>query len=238
MSEIFEVNKSKHGKDNNLEKEGIKLFREKRFKEALEIFRSLYKSDPKSTEYNYYVGLTLLNLGHYEASLNHLLHTARNSNQYFHKIHSNILVGYIYTLMNEYKLAENHFREVLKINPQSITAYLAISYVFQKTGRYDQSIIYLKKAIEIDPENPRVLNALAYVYAEIGINLNEAARMARKAASMEPDSAEIRDTLAWIYYKKGEIIQAYNEIKKAMELLPNNPEILEHYKEITSKLNT
>lgn len=236
MDEIFEDTKKTSGRELKIS-EGISLFREKKFKEAFEIFKELYRFDPKNAEYNYYIGLTYLNLGDIEKALNHLLHTTRSSSQYFHLIHANMLVGYIYTLMKEYKLAENHFREVLKVNPQSVTAYVAISYVFEKTGRYDQSIIYLKKALEIDSENPRVMNALSYLYSEVGINLSEAARMARKAASIDPDSPEIRDTLAWVYYKKGEIIQAYNEIRKAMELLPDNPEIIKHYKEISSKLN-
>lgn len=214
----------------------IKLFKEKKFQEALEIFKEIQKSEPYNYEYNYYVGLTYVNLGYFDIGLNYLLHSAKDNNNYYINIHSNMICGYIYTLREEYKLAEHCFREVLKINPESITALVALAYVFEKTGRYDQSIIYLKKALEIDPENPRALNALAYVYAEREINLQEAIKLARKAISKQPDSPEILDTLAWAYYKKGEYIQALNEIKKAIQLMPNNEEIQKHYKEILSKV--
>lgn len=217
-------------------KEAIELFKKKNFKQALEIFKELQKSDPYNYEYNYYLGLTYANLGYFELALNYLLHSSRSPKNYYIVIHSNMICGYIYTLRQEYKLAENCFREVLKINPESITALVAIAYVFEKTGRYDQSIIYLKKAMEIDPENPRVLNALAYIYAEREINISEAVRLARKAISKQPDSPEILDTLAWVYFKKGEYIQALNEIKKAIKLLPNNEEIQKHYQEILSKI--
>ncbi|MEN2997968.1 MAG: tetratricopeptide repeat protein [Brevinematia bacterium] len=220
----------------SLVSEGIKLFRNKKFKEALETFRKVYKSDPTNYEYNYYLGLTLINLGHYELALNYLLYSSKDNENYYISIHSNMLCGYLYTLRQEYKLAENCFREVLKINPESVTALVAIAYVFEKSGRYDQSIIYLKKAMEVDPENPRVLNALAYVYSEREINLTEAVRLARKALAKQPNSPEILDTLAWAYFKKGEYIQALNEIKKAMEILPENEEIQKHYWEILEKI--
>ncbi|MCS7298453.1 MAG: tetratricopeptide repeat protein [Spirochaetia bacterium] len=225
-------------KNSNVPKvqKAFELFKNKKFKEALEIFRDLYSKNSTNYEYNYYLGLTYANLGYFDVALNHLLYASKTNKNYYISIHSNMICGYIYTLREEYKLAENCFREVLKINSQSISALVAIAYVFEKTNRYDQSIIYLKRALEIDPDNPRVLNALAYVYAEREINLSDAVRLARKAVSHQPDSPEIRDTLAWAYYKKGEYIQAMNEIKKAMELLPNNEEILKHYKEISSKL--
>ncbi|MCX8029581.1 MAG: tetratricopeptide repeat protein [Brevinematales bacterium] len=217
-------------------REAIELFKKKNFKDALELFKELLKRNPDNYEYNYYVGLTYANLGYFDLALNYLLHSARTNKNYYISIHSNMVCGYIYTLRKEYKLAENCFREVLKINPQSVSALVAIAYVFEKSNRYDQSIIYLKKAMEIDDSNPRVLNALAYIYAEKGINLTEAVRLARKALSQEPDSPEIRDTMAWVYYKRGEYYQALSEIKKAIELLPNNAEIQYHYKEILSKI--
>ncbi|MFN4244671.1 MAG: tetratricopeptide repeat protein [Brevinematia bacterium] len=217
-------------------KEGILLFEKKKFKEALEIFMQLHKSNPYNYEYNYYLGLTYVNLGYFDLALNYLLYSSKDNKNYYISVHSNMICGYIYTLRKEYKLAENCFREVLKVNPESVTAMVALAYVFEKTNRYDQSIVYLKKAMEIDPENPRVLNALAYVYAEKEINLSEAVRLSRKAISKKPDSPEILDTLAWVYYKKGEYIQALNEIKKALKLLPNNEEIQKHYKEILSKV--
>ena len=235
MNAMEEVVQSKR-KEPELIERAISLFKMRRYKESLELFKEVYKTNPKDSEYNYYIGLTYLNLKNYDAALNHLLYSSNDTSSYFVALRSNMLCGYIYTLKKEYKLAENSFREVLKINPQSVSALLAISHVFEKTGRYDQSLIYLKKAMDIEPENPKILNALAYIYAEIGVNLAEAVRLARKAISLDPDSPEIRDTLAWIYYKKGEIIQAYNEIKQAIKFMPDNEEIQNHYKEISSKL--
>lgn len=222
-------------KRNNKVNQGIQLFKAKKFREALEIFKELHKSEPYNYEYNYYVGLTYVNLGYFDVGLQYLSYSAKDNKNYYISIHSNMLCGYIHTLREEYKLAENCFREVLKINPESITALVALAYVFEKSGRYDQSIIYLKKALEIDPESPRALNALAYIYAEREINLSEAVKLARKAISKQPNSPEILDTLAWVYYKKGEYIQALNEIKKAMEILPENEEIQKHYKQILEK---
>lgn len=217
-------------------RKGVDFFRLGKFKEALEIFLELYKSNPKSYEYAYYVGITYANLGNYDLALNYLLYATKDNLNYYRFVNSNMVCGYIYTIKGEYKLAENSFREVLKINPNSISALLALSYVFQKTKRYDQSLIYLKKAFEIDSENPRVLNALAYIYAELGINLSDALRYARKAVAIK-DEPEFRDTLAWVYYKRGNYVEAYEEIKKVIQRLPDNPEVLEHYNEIAKRLN-
>lgn len=52
-----------------------------------------------------------------------------------------------------------------------------------------------------------------------------------------PDSPAYLDSLGWGYYKKGNYTEAEKLIKKALEKMPDDPVLNEHYADILLKLN-
>jgi len=65
----------------------------------------------------------------------------------------------------------------------------------------------LERAFTIDPDNANLNNDLGYQYADLGIHLEKAERMIRKALMEEPNPAYL-DSLAWVLYKQGKFDQA------------------------------
>ena len=86
----------------------------------------------------------------------------------------------------------------------------------------------MKKTIALDPEHASALNYLGYTYADLGINLDEAEALIKKALSIKPDDGYITDSLGWVYFKKGQYAEAIEWLKKAALLTPEDPVILEH----------
>ena len=45
---------------------------------------------------------------------------------------------------------------------------------------------------------------------------------------MKPDDGYITDSLGWVYFKRGQYTQALKWLNKAVQLVPDDPTILEH----------
>jgi tetratricopeptide (TPR) repeat protein len=70
----------------------------------------------------------------------------------------------------------------------------------------------------------------------MGINLDEAEQLVRKALQQKPGDGYITDSLGWVYYKRGQYKKALPLLKQAVGLVPDDPIIREHLGDIYSKL--
>ena len=73
------------------------------------------------------------------------------------------------------------------------------------------------------------MNYLAYTWVDKGINLDEGLEMLKKAAKLRQDDPYIIDSLGWAYYAKKNYLQAEFFLRRAVELLPLDPVINDHY---------
>jgi len=58
-----------------------------------------------------------------------------------------------------------------------------------------------------------------------------------RAMQLDPDNGSYIDTLGWIYYQQGNFDDAYDELLRSSELLPNESVVLEHLGDVLMKLN-
>ena len=73
------------------------------------------------------------------------------------------------------------------------------------------------------------MNYLAYSWIDKGINLDEGLEMLIKANSIKKDDGYIIDSLGWAYYAKKDYVKAEKFLQRAVELLPRDPIINDHY---------
>lgn len=116
-------------------------------------------------------------------------------------------------------------QEKFPLNTQ-ILFYLGTLY--DSVSRKDEVINTMKKVIEIDPKHVQALNYAAYTWADRGLNLEEAEKYARLAASLEPKDGYILDTLGWVLYKQGKYTEALQFLEAAHKIAPQVPIIAEH----------
>ena len=109
--------------------------------------------------------------------------------------------------------------------------------VYERLDDWKNAERDFKKSIKIKPDEAEVLNYLAYSWIDQGINLDEALRMVKKANTLKKEDGFIIDSLGWGYYAKKNYTEAEKFLQKAVELLPLDPTINDHYADALWKLN-
>ena len=80
----------------------------------------------------------------------------------------------------------------------------------------------------MSPDEPDVLNYLGYSWIDRGVDLKDAKAMIEKAVAAKPDSGAIVDSLGWADYKLGLYADAVEQLERATELEPADPDINNH----------
>jgi len=140
----------------------------------------------------------------------------------------NYMLGLAFLSVDELEDAERHLLRARESNGNDRPTLLNLANLYEKQNRLDESVRYLDQLYQLDPEDPTVLNFYGYVLAEMGRDLDRAAKMIRSALAADPENGYYLDSLGWVYYQMGEYTRAATELEKAAERVSDDPVILEH----------
>ena len=104
-------------------------------------------------------------------------------------------------------------------------------------GEYQQADNDLLHSLKIEPDDAYVLNYLAYSWLERNFKINEAIKMLETAHKIESDDPYIIDSLGWGYYLVNDYHKAEKFLKRAVELMPDDSIVNDHYGDILWKLD-
>lgn len=129
----------------------------------------------------------------------------------------------------KYSVAENFYREALKIKPSDTRAFQGLGNVFVDQQRWEDAEAAYRKAVEFAPTNPDALVALSYVLVQPrtgGLNarrFTDAENFARRATQLAPTSSVAFDRLGVAMVARG-LVNADTEaaFRHAVELDPTN----------------
>jgi Flp pilus assembly protein TadD len=206
----------------------VKLYHTHRFDQALAELRALEAEEGSSPELDYYIGLTLTQLGTFEQALLSLEKVVSSHFSFLHIIQARMVLGYIYSVTGRFRLAEFEFTKVNEMGIQSSQALAALGYVYYAQRKVPESVETLKKALELDPKNPNALNSLGFIYAEEKIDLPRAVTLCRQAVDIAPRNAAYLDSLGWSYFRQNNLTEARTSFRRALDLAPGNKEIAAH----------
>jgi Flp pilus assembly protein TadD len=117
---------------------------------------------------------------------------------------------------------------MITLAPENDQYYFTLGAVYDETKDKQSCILHMTKAIELNPENAAALNYLGYTWAEQGTRLDEAEGLIRRALKIEPDDGFYVDSLGWVYYQRGDYNKAVEHLERAVELVGDDPTIVEH----------
>jgi len=147
----------------------------------------------------------------------------------------------IYKNSKKYDKAIELYTLVLNKTEKSSLNYADLLYrrggSYERIGKYEKSDKDLISALELIPNNSYVLNYLAYSWLERDKNINKAISMLEKAYKENDNDPYIIDSVGWGYYLTGRYVEAEKYMRRAIELMPNDPIVNDHYGDILWKMN-
>ena len=108
---------------------------------------------------------------------------------------------------------------------------------YERMGEYEKADKDLLYSLKINPDDAYVLNYLAYSWLERDYKIKEAIEMLETAYSYESNDPYIIDSIGWAYYLVDDYIKAESFLKRAVQLMPEDPIVNDHYGDILWKLD-
>ncbi len=141
----------------------------------------------------------------------------------------------------KHQIAINYYNELLtKINMNSDT-YAEILFrrggSYERLKKFNKSDEDLLKSLEINPDEAYVLNYLAYSWLERNYKIDTAIEMLQRAYKQKTNDPFIIDSVGWGYYLVNDLINAEKFLRRAIELMPNDPIVNDHYGDILWKMD-
>ncbi len=141
----------------------------------------------------------------------------------------------------KYEIAIEYYTELLKNVDQSSYAISRILYrrgsSYERTGNYEKADRDLIESLKMYPNEPYTLNYLAYSWLERNYKIDEAINMIQKAHKQKENDPYITDSVGWGFYLIGDYINAEKYLKKALQLMPDDPIVNDHYGDVLWKLD-
>jgi len=150
-------------------------------------------------------------------------------------------IANFYKNSKEYKEAIKYYTKIIETLDDNSEIKQDLLYrrggSFERIGEYTKADRDLLHSIKINPNDAYVLNYLAYSWLERDFKIDEAIEMLEKAYSLRNDDPYIIDSIGWAYYLTNDFPKAEKYLKRAVELMPHDPIVNDHYGDILWKLD-
>ncbi len=109
---------------------------------------------------------------------------------------------------------------------------------YERAKEWPKAEADFQKALTLLPAEPtdavdrrdkaQVLNYLGYSWVDMGLHIDEAFPMLKKAVELSPSDGYIVDSLGWAHFRRGHFEDAVKDLERAIELRPADPTINDH----------
>ena len=148
-------------------------------------------------------------------------------------------IAQVYERARKYKEAEQSARtaEALPGVPHdNEMTWFLLGAIYERQKLYDRAEVEFKKVLAVDPQNAAALNYYGYMLADLGIRLDEAEAMVKKALLEDSFNGAYLDSLGWIYYRQGKYAEAEETLRKAVQRESHDPTIHSHLGDVYARL--
>jgi tetratricopeptide (TPR) repeat protein len=218
--------------ENRLKK-GMRLYRIKRWENALEEFQLVeteHFNNEERAELAYYLGLCYTKLDRFDEALQCFEQVLALSNSPLWTYQCRLILAYIYIITGRAAMAENELKTLETGGLESAMLYNTLAYTEYVQKNYIGAIEWYEKALDIERDNLTALNSLGYILADTGMDTQKGLRLCRKAVEKNSQNAAYLDSLGWALYRCGKLTDARNWLRRALEIAPQEKDIKEHFR--------
>jgi arylsulfatase A-like enzyme/Flp pilus assembly protein TadD len=129
-------------------------------------------------------------------------------------------LAHTYMVMGRLQKSFDAWQAVLIIDPEYFDGLLASGWILDLMGKKEEARGFLEKALAVEPENTFLRKTYAMNLATTG-NLKEAIAIYERLKQENPADTEVLQDLGIAYGYAGDINQAIDNLKAAVDLQPN-----------------
>ncbi len=125
----------------------------------------------------------------------------------------------VYFQLRELTSAAHHFKEVTRLDPRRVGAFVNLGAVLNLLDQLDEAIVALRRSIQLDGKRVEGYYNLGLVYRRKG-QVDLAIQSYREALRLNPRMADAHLNLGNLLFEKGQFRQAQNHYEEALKLRP------------------
>ncbi len=129
-----------------------------------------------------------------------------------------------------------NFKKALELEGNNRRVLFELGVALEQLGKRGESIDVMKRLVKLDSSDATILNYLGYMLVEEDKDLDFAGNLIERALQFEPENGAFLDSKGWLYYHKKDFPQARKFTQMALDHIPQDTTILEHYALILEKL--
>jgi tetratricopeptide (TPR) repeat protein len=141
-----------------------------------------------------------------------------------------VVLGQLYTVKHDVKMAEAQFEAALAIEPDSEEVVLNLARLYAESGSLDQAVKVIV-AIPVTDRTAKMENALGASYEQLK-KFKEAIAAYQRAKELEPGDLRTRDSLAQSLLKDDQLDEALKQYQELIDADPEDVDALVHISEI------
>ena len=126
----------------------------------------------------------------------------------------------VYFQLRELTSAAHHFKEVTRLDPKRVGAFVNLGAVYNLLDQLDDAVGALRRSIQLDGKRVEGYYNLGLVYRRKG-QIDLAIQSYREALRLNPRMADAHLNLGNLLFEKEQFRQAQNHYENALELRPN-----------------
>jgi tetratricopeptide (TPR) repeat protein len=125
----------------------------------------------------------------------------------------------VYFQLRELTSAAHHFKEVTRLDPQRVGAFVNLGAVLNLLDQVDEAIVALRRSIQLDAKRVEGYYNLGLVYRRKG-QIDLAIQAYREAIRLNPRMSDAHLNMANLLFEKEQYRMAETHYQKALELRP------------------
>jgi len=194
--------------------EGLCLFKQKQFKDALFEWEIVSQKDPNNVDSYIYQGWALDEMNKQDEAIKRF-RIAIDLDPGNAGAYNNW--GISLYKMGELNQAVDKFKMIVKLIPDYPQAYNNLGFLLFELNRIEEAITNIQKAIQLDQKNPDFYDSLTDIYLKIG-KYENAIKQCKKIIYINPNNVKAYKDWGMALEKLGRKKEAAEKFKKAKEL--------------------
>lgn len=212
------IMKQQNNKLNDLKKQAAMLLQSKQLQQALELYKTICRTDRKDVASLCKAGMINGQLGNFRDAESWARKALKL--QPGHAT-AHFILGSAMHAMGRYEDAVASFNRVVRAMPDNAAVYNNLGNALAASGRIDEAIDSYQKAVQLQPNFAEAFNNLGSAYLSAD-KLQQAESNFRQAIQINPRFSEACNNLGTVLHRQGHTHEAIEAYRHAIQLQPGH----------------